>query len=56
MTRSGAIGRGVELRVDQDGETVLVYAFKAVGEAAEMFDYLRDFFPHARFIIQPLVH
>jgi len=48
--------RAVEMRVQQDGEDVLVYAFRAMNEAAEMFDFLRDFFPGAKFIIQPLVH
>lgn len=48
--------RSVEFRVQQDGEDVLVYTFKAVDEAAEMFNFLREFFPQARFIIQPLLH
>lgn len=48
--------RAVELRVQEDGTDVLVYSFKAIDEAAEMFNYLRDFFPNARFVIQPLVH
>ena len=50
------VGRGVELRVDQNGETLLVYVFKAVSEAAEMFVFLKDFFPEARFIVQPVTH
>ena len=56
MLHQATAARGVELRVDQDGETVLIYAFKAISEAAEMFDFLREFFPNARFVIQPLVH
>lgn len=56
MTSTGASRQGVELRVDQDGETVLIYAFKQISEAAETFEFLREFFPEARFIIQPLVH
>ncbi len=48
--------RGVELRVNQDGETLLVYVFKAVSEAAEMFVFLRDFFPDASFVVQPVRH
>ncbi|MEO0917117.1 MAG: hypothetical protein AAFY31_09070 [Pseudomonadota bacterium] len=56
VTYVGAARQGVELRVDQNGETLLVYAFKAVSEAAEMFEFLREFFPDARFVIQPLAH
>ena len=48
--------RGVELRVQEEGEDVLDYAFKAVDEAAEMLNFLREFFPRARFVIQPLTH
>lgn len=53
---SGVAHRGVELRVQEHGEDVLVYTFGAVAEAAEMFEFLRDFFPGARFVIQPLTH
>ena len=56
MSVAGQSSRGVELRVDQDGETILIYAFKAVSEAAEMFVFLREFFPDARFVVQPLMH
>ena len=52
LYRSGS----VELRVHQDGEDILIYSFKAIDEAAEMFDFLRDFFPDAKFVIQPLMH
>lgn len=48
--------RSVELRVQEDGADVLVYVFRTIGEAADMFEYLRDFFPTARFVIQPLRH
>ena len=43
MERTDQFFRGVELRVDQDGETLLVYVFKALSEATEMFVFLRDF-------------
>lgn len=56
MTVTGLRDRSVELRVQEDGEDVLVYAFPGIGEAAEMFEFLRDFFPGARFVIQPLTH
>jgi len=56
MTEPGQQSRGVELRVEQDGETMLVYTFKALNEASDMFDFLRDFFPCGRFVIQPITH
>lgn len=56
MSLGDQVTRGIELRVDQDGETILIYVFKAVSEAAEMFVFLRDFFPEARFIVQPVTH
>ncbi len=49
-------GRGVELRIEDQGEDLLVYTFRAIDEAAEMFEFLREFFPSARFVIQPLTH
>lgn len=56
VTDAGLGLGAVELRVQENGEDVLVYAFRAIDEAAEMFDFLRDFFPGAKFIIQPLMH
>lgn len=53
---TGSNHRTVEFRVQQNGEDVLIYTFKAIDEAAEMFDFLRGFFPDARFIIQPVLH
>ena len=46
----------VELRVRKDGEDVLVYTFKNVGEASEMIHFLSDFWPRADFVVQPLRH
>lgn len=48
--------RGVEMHVQDGGETRLAYTFRTIGEAAEMMAYLKDFFPEGRFIIQPLRH
>ncbi|MEL6644574.1 MAG: hypothetical protein AAFQ79_11600 [Pseudomonadota bacterium] len=48
--------QSVELRVQENGADVLVYAFREIGEAADMFEFLREFFPGARFVIQPLRH
>jgi len=46
----------VELRVEDDGQTVLVYALRSVREASDMMLFLRDFLPEATFIVQPLRH
>lgn len=46
----------VELRVQEGGKDCLVYALSGIDEAAEMFNFLREFFPGARFVIQPLTH
>lgn len=49
-------GPRVELRVQEEGRDFLVYALSGIDEAAEMFEFLRGFFPKARFVIQPLRH
>jgi len=46
----------VELRVQNEGDEILVYAFRTLAEAAEMLDFLKDFFPAARFVVQPVRH
>lgn len=46
----------VEMRVQEDGQDILVYSFPRLAEAAEMFDFLKDFFPGAKFVIQPQTH
>lgn len=46
----------VELLVRQDGVTELTYSLKSLEDAGEMFAYLREFFPGATFVIQPLAH
>jgi hypothetical protein len=42
--------------VQDAGDDILVYSFAKLDEAAEMFDFLRAFFPRARFVIQPQMH
>lgn len=44
------------LRVQEDGADSLVYTFRTIAEAAEMIDFLRDFLPRARFVIEPARH
>jgi len=46
----------VEMRVRLQGEDTLVYTCRSVPEAAEMMCFLREFFPSAQFLVQPLVH
>ena len=52
-------GKGVimvEMRVRVDGEEVLSYTFRSVSEAAEIIQFLSDFFPNGQFLVQPLSH
>ena len=46
----------VELHVEEFGECVLEYKFRSLAEASEMLAYLKDFFPSATFLIQPVRH
>lgn len=46
----------IQLLVEQDGRTELSYACRDLAAAGEMFAYLREFFPGATFVIQPLAH
>lgn len=46
----------VELHVEEFGETLLEYKFLSVTEASEMLSFLKDFFPSATFLIQPIRH
>jgi hypothetical protein len=46
----------VELRVAEEGREVLIYTFGKVAEAAEMMNFLSEFLPDARFLIQPVRH
>jgi hypothetical protein len=44
----------IEMKVEDDGKHILSYRFKTIGEASEMFLFLKGFFPDGTFIIQPL--
>ncbi|MEO0698003.1 MAG: hypothetical protein AAFY84_18135 [Pseudomonadota bacterium] len=46
----------VEMHVEEFGETVLEYKFGSLTEASEMLVFLKDFFPSATFLIQPVRH
>ena len=44
----------IEMRVQEDGTDQLVYQFETMAEAMEIFHFIREFFPNATFILQPL--
>ncbi|MEM6739122.1 MAG: hypothetical protein AAF646_03340 [Pseudomonadota bacterium] len=46
----------IELRVEDNGEAMLVYVLSTISEASEMIVFLRPFLPEARFVVQPLRH
>ena len=48
--------RSVELRVREDGADIIVYTFESPTKAADMINYLSEFFPRAEFLVQPLRH
>lgn len=43
----------IELRVFDEGELTLHYQFSSMIEAVEVFEFIGEFFPNARFVIQP---
>ncbi|MGD1924482.1 MAG: hypothetical protein ACFB03_09855 [Paracoccaceae bacterium] len=46
----------VRLIVENDGKIELSYHFGTLNEAMEIFDFIRDFFPNARYVIEPALH
>jgi len=55
MSRAGH-GNWVELRVQENGEDTLVYQFPTIAEAVEILEFIREFFPGAKFVLEPLRH
>ena len=53
--RKSRIGM-VELRVQEDGVDQLVYTFESLAEATEIFNFIHEFFPTSKFVIQPVMH
>jgi len=47
---------GVRLSVREDGQDILVYHYSTLSEATEIFAFIREFFPSAEFVFEPLVH
>lgn len=50
------IGQGVKFSVVEAGETVLIYQMATIAEAVERLEFIREFFPRARFVFEPLTH
>ena len=46
----------VRFSVEENAEDVLVYHCQSIHEAKEIFEFVRDFFPDAKFVFQPAVH
>ena len=44
----------LELKVQEGGKDELIYQFQSVAEATAQVLFLKEFFPNARFVIQPL--
>ena len=57
MSRASAwpASSAVELRVQEGDCDVLVYSYMTLTDASEMYAFLKDFFPEARFVIQPVL-
>jgi hypothetical protein len=47
---------GVRFSVRENGQDVLVYHYARMEEAAEIYAFIREFFPQAEFVFEPLVH
>jgi hypothetical protein len=50
-----AVG-GVKLSVREDGRDLLVYHYGSIREATEILNFIREFFPRAEFVFEPLAH
>ncbi|MEM9047548.1 MAG: hypothetical protein AAGC92_02405 [Pseudomonadota bacterium] len=47
---------GVRFSVELEGEEILVYHLATLGEAHKIFSFLKDYFPEARFVFEPVLH
>ena len=47
---------GVQFLVELNGREELRYHFDTIAEAMETLEFLRDFFPQGRFVIEPALH
>lgn len=46
----------VRLTVRENGEDLLIYTFASLCEAARIHAFVREFFPRADFVLEPLAH
>ena len=44
--------RRTQLTVREGGENILVYNFRSVSEATEIFEFIREYFPDAEFVME----
>jgi len=47
---------GVRFSVREAGEDVLVYHMGSISEAMKILNFIREFFPEAQFVFEPLRH
>lgn len=47
---------GVTFSVVEGGETILIYHMASVREAVERLEFIREFFPGAQFVFEPIKH
>jgi hypothetical protein len=47
---------GVRFSVLENGEEILVYHAASIREAVERLAFIKEFFPSAKFVFEPLTH
>lgn len=47
---------GVRMSVRENGEDILVYHYASIREAVEIQEFIREYFPRADFVFEPLRH
>ena len=55
MSESYRAGQ-IRFFVEVDGREEVSYQFDTISEAVEKLDFIKDFFPNARFIMEPVLH
>lgn len=46
----------VRFLVEVHGKPELTYHFEKISDAMETLDFIKDFFPNARFIVEPVLN
>lgn len=47
---------GIRFFVEMNGKEEISYHFDTISEALEMLEFIKDFFPTGRFVIQPALN